>query len=121
MKTFGAKFGSCVIFLLFLGIPRESGPQNMLLTPADVDDLEIGGNNPTASKKFRVQLQELLWRKIDQQYRITTDLLADLSDAFLGLLTANGVVRERFADDIAAYFVSNVHDQTKIDIDFVRC
>jgi hypothetical protein len=89
---------------LTFGIARESAPRTMLLTPADVDEIEIAGNNPTVGKRFRVQLAELLWRKIDQQYRVTSDLLADLSDALLGLLHGNGVVREQYAEDIASYF-----------------
>lgn len=89
---------------LTFGIARESASKTMLLTAADVDEMEIGGNNPTSTKTFRVQLQELVWRKIEHQYRVTSDLLADLSDALLGLLSGNGVVRERFGDDIAAFF-----------------
>jgi len=85
-------------------IPRESVSTAFVLTAADVDEMRISGNNPTAAKTFHVQLKELLWQKIDQQYRITTDLLAQLSDALLNLLKGNGIVKEKFADDIATYF-----------------
>lgn len=80
-----------------------------MLTPADVDEMDISGNNPTAQKKFRVDLREILYVKTDQQYRITTDLLATMSDAMLNLLVGNGVVKEKFAEDIATYFVSALY------------
>jgi hypothetical protein len=85
-------------------IPRESASSVIVLTPADVDEMKFAGNNPTAAKTFHVKLQELLWTKIDQQYRITTDLLAMFSDALLNLLVGNGIVKDKFAEDIATLF-----------------
>jgi len=85
-------------------IPRESVGTAFVLTPADVDEIKIAGNNPTAGKKFLVELKELLYQKIEHQYRITTDLLSVLSDSVLNLLVGNGVVKEKFADDLATFF-----------------
>jgi len=96
------------------GVHRDSVGTAFVMTPADIDEIHLAGNNPTAAKTFKVKIQELLWTKIDQQYRITTDLLATLSDGLLGMLVGNGIVKEKFSDDISAYFYRSNNRKIKL-------